>query len=535
MAQTSIPSGSPLMFSKVMTPASSKPICCELAVSRAPRGPGRFVAALCWIMTAAVLLAAGCAQDERAEAPGEELQLLTDESTEMQPLLRTDEVASATEMREYSSDTTLSADVGGDQVAAKPPRPVVRKELTGAEREAEFERLLGEAKAAEEQGDLMAAIGFYRKAEEYTDESLAEEIESLWELVGEARAEEVRGAAVTEVVATGPMVTGTEAQEPNASDVVVQATVIDPDEPESSDLTGPEELKEPNESSEAPESERDVHSGNGAEAEEPAVSVSVGPGGDAAIVETRLEKGAIADDGPAEVAVDLGGGVKLELVRIAPGQFFMGSPAGEPGREVDEGVMHRVWINKPFYMGKFEVTQAQYEAVTGQKPSHFEGSDLPVDSVSWDDAVRFCERLGEKDGRRYRLPTEAEWEYACRAGSSQAFSFGPSYSQLSEHGWHFDISENKSHAVGQKQANAFGLYDMHGNVWEWCGDWYGKEYYGESPAVDPRGPASGEHRILRGGSWQCGPVLCRSAIRGWGPPANRGNHVGFRVVLEAAD
>ncbi|UCG46138.1 MAG: formylglycine-generating enzyme family protein, partial [Phycisphaerales bacterium] len=318
-------------------------------------------------------------------------------------------------------------------------------------------------------------------------------------------------------------------------DVVVQATVIEPDEPESVDLTAPEEAAEPNESSEAPESEGDVNSGDRAEVEKPAASQAAGSGGDAAIAETRVETGAKPSAGPAEMAVDLGGGVKLELVRIAAGQFFMGSPAGEPGREVDEGAMHRVWISKPFYMGKFEVTQAQYEAVTGERPSHFDGNDLPVDSVSWDDAVRFCESLSQKEGRRYRLPTEAEWEYACRGGSSLAFSFGLSYSQLSEHGWHFDISQNKSHVVGQKKSNAFGLHDMHGNVWEWCADWYGKDYYGSSQAVDPEGPASGEHRILRGGSWQCGPALCRSALRGWGPPANRGSHVGFRVVLEAQD
>ncbi|UCG46033.1 MAG: SUMF1/EgtB/PvdO family nonheme iron enzyme, partial [Phycisphaerales bacterium] len=444
MEHTSIPHRSSQLFSKVMIPAAIRPIGCEVAASRAPRGPGRLLAVFCRTVTAAILLAAGCAQEERAEAPGEELQVVREETPEMQPLLRTDEVTSATEMGAYTPDTKVSADVESTRVVEKPARPVVRKELTGAAREAEFERLAGEAKAAEQQGDLMAAIGFYRKAEEYTDESLAEEIESLWERVGEARAEEVKGAAVTEVVVTGPAVTEEKAEEPNASDVVVQATVIEPDEPGSVDLTAPEEAAEPNESSEAPESERDVDSGDRAEAEKPAASQAAGSGGDAAIAETRLENSAKPSEGPAEIAVDLGGGVKLELVRIPAGQFFMGSPAGEPGREVDEGVMHRVWISKPFYMGKFEVTQAQYAAVTGQKPSHFEGSELPVDSVSWDDAVRFCEILGQKEGRRYRLPTEAEWEYACRAGSSLAFSFGPSYSQLSEHGWHFDISQNKS-------------------------------------------------------------------------------------------
>ena len=540
MEHTSISRRSSQLFSKAVMPAVIRPIGCEVAVSRSPRGPGRLLAALCWI-SAAIFLAAGCAQEERAEAPGEELQVVGEETLEMQPLLRTNEVASATEMGSYTSDTTVSTDVAPEQAADKPPRPVVRKELSGAAREAEFERLVGEAKAAEQQGDLMSAIGFYRKAEEYTDKSLAEEIESLWERVGEARAEEVKGAAVTEVVATvtaGPDggVTEVKVEEPTASDVVVQATVLEPEEPEAGDLRAPEERAESNEASEAAETEIGADSGDRTEAEDgPGVSEAGRPVGDAAIAETRQDKGPEAGEGPAAISVDVGGGVKMDFVRIPAGQFFMGSPPDEPGREVDEGVMHRVWINKPFYIGKFEVTQGQYEAVMGQKPSHFDGGDLPVESVSWYDAVGFCEGLGRKDGRRYRLPTEAEWEYACRAGSSLTFSFGSSDEQLSEYGWHVDSSQEKSHVVGLKKPNAFGLCDMHGNVWEWCRDWYGKDYYGRGPAVDPQGPATGEHRVLRGGSWQGGAVLCRSALRGWGPPTSIGGHVGFRVVLEAPD
>ena len=163
-------------------------------------------------------------------------------------------------------------------------------------------------------------------------------------------------------------------------------------------------------------------------------------------------------------------------------------------------------ITKPFYVGAQEVTQAQYQQVMGTNPSHFQNAQHPVDSVSWEDAVRFCEKLSalaeEKTaGHRYRLPTEAEWEYACRAGHTTRFSCGESDSSLGDYAWHRENSGLSPHAVGQKRPNAWGLYDMHGNVWEWCADWYEDDADRKVlPADDPTGPATGSDRVYRGGS-----------------------------------
>jgi len=216
--------------------------------------------------------------------------------------------------------------------------------------------------------------------------------------------------------------------------------------------------------------------------------------------------------------VDLGRGVKMEFVWVPGGSFEMGS------NEYDsEKPVHTVQLDG-FWMGKYEVTQEQYEAVTGGNPSNFKGAKNPVERVSWNDAVAFC----QKAGKGIRLPTEAEWEYACRAGSRTRFFFGDSDSGLGEYAWYRGNSGSQTHPVGQKKPNAWGLYDMHGNVCEWCGDWYGN--YSSGSASNPQGASSGDIRVLRGGSWDSGPRICRSGIRGRYFPADTGGHDGFRVV-----
>jgi formylglycine-generating enzyme required for sulfatase activity len=237
-----------------------------------------------------------------------------------------------------------------------------------------------------------------------------------------------------------------------------------------------------------------------------------------------------------ELTLDLGGGVTMKMVLIRPGKFMMGSPASEPGRSKIESPLHEVTISKPFYMGVTEVTQAQYEAVMGTNPSEFKGPTNPVDSVSWNDATEFCKKLSEKTRQIVRLPTEAEWEYACRAGNESEFSFGDDPSALGDYAWHGRNSGMRSHPVGQKKPNAWGLYDMQGNVWEWCADWdwYTSEASREGPATDPSGPATGELCVWRGGSYDYGPEAFRCAFRYGSRPAHRENHSGFRVVVSVA-
>jgi len=224
--------------------------------------------------------------------------------------------------------------------------------------------------------------------------------------------------------------------------------------------------------------------------------------------------------------------IGMKLIHIPAGEFMMGSPSDEKDRQNDEGPQHKVKISKSFYMGVYEVTQKQYKAVMGNNPSNFKGDNLPVENVSWDDTVEFCRKLSQKEGKTYRLPTEAEWEYACRAGTTTRFSFGDSDSGLDGYAWYSNNSGSKTHPVGQKNPNAFGLYDMHGNVWEWCQDWYGRSYYSNSPAVDPQGPDSGKARMLCGGSWGYNPWFCRSASRDWSSPDYRSSNLGFRVALD---
>jgi len=257
----------------------------------------------------------------------------------------------------------------------------------------------------------------------------------------------------------------------------------------------------------------------------------------------------VSADGPSEssslsgspktLTLALGGGVTMKLALIPSGTFIMGSPAGEALRDDDEGPQRRVTITKPFYMGIYEVTQAQYEAVTGKNPSYFKGAKNPVERVSWHDAVEFCKALSGKTGQTVRLPTEAEWEYACRAGTTKPFNTGRTIStDQANYDGNFTygngrkgVYRKKTVPVGIFGPNAWGLYDMHGNVWEWCSDWYA-DSYANAETDDPQGPASGASRVLRGGSWGIAPRYCRSANRSRNSPGAWGNYFGFRVAVD---
>jgi formylglycine-generating enzyme len=270
------------------------------------------------------------------------------------------------------------------------------------------------------------------------------------------------------------------------------------------------------------------------------------------------------------VELDLGGGVKLKMVRIpAKGKtFWMGSPKDETGRNpwvveknFDAEAQHEVELSRDYYLGVTEVTQAQYRAIMGTNPSYFckdgggkekvaglNTDDFPVEQVSWEDAKDFCRKVREKlqDGHTYRLPTEAEWEYACRGGASFKDSFpfylkgGPTFS-LS--GGQINFNGNVPYGSGSKgkylertercggfaeAVNAFGLYDMHGNVWEWCEDWFGE--YSKGKTVDPHGPSGGSGRVFRGGSWRNDSRSCRAAGRPWGSPSYRRDELGLRLA-----
>ncbi len=233
------------------------------------------------------------------------------------------------------------------------------------------------------------------------------------------------------------------------------------------------------------------------------------------------------------LTLDLGKGVTMKLVLIPAGSFLMGSPRSDLDREEDrrEEPQHKVTISKPFYMGLTEVTQEQYEAVIGKNPAEFRGAKNPVEQVSWDDGVAFCKALSKKGGKTVRLPTEAEWEYACRAGTKTRFYFGDDDKQLGDYAWYFGNSGEKPHPVGQKKPNPWGLHDMHGNVWEWCADW--EAAYSAEEQVDPQAPALGGPRVLRGGSWYSDPDECFAADRVRFNPIMRWNYIGFRVVVEA--
>jgi len=224
--------------------------------------------------------------------------------------------------------------------------------------------------------------------------------------------------------------------------------------------------------------------------------------------------------------------VGMKLKQIPAGTFTMGSKENS-----NEKPVHEVEISKAFYIGIYEVAQAEYKAVMGNNPSNFNGTNAPVENVNWIDANNFCRKLEEKEraagklpkGYEYRLPTEAEWEYARRAGSKGKYCFGDDVMQLPKYGWFTNNSDSKTHPVGLKKPNAWGLYDMHGNVWEWCKDWYGD--YAAGKAKDPLNSSLGSGRVGRGGSWDDWASRCRSAYRNGNSPGYRNIAIGFRVVL----
>jgi formylglycine-generating enzyme required for sulfatase activity len=234
-------------------------------------------------------------------------------------------------------------------------------------------------------------------------------------------------------------------------------------------------------------------------------------------------------DPETEISLDLGDGATMDFVLIPAGEFLMGD------EELDnEKPIHKVAITKCFYLGKYEVTQEQWRAVMGQNPSAFKGARNPVENVSWIDCQKFLEKLNARHaapGERFVLPTEAQWEYACRAGATTCWSFGDDEKLLGDYAWMQQNSGETTHPVGEKKPNAWGLYDMHGNVWEWCADWYGERYYQNPVPTDPTGPSSGQERVLRGGAWKCAfHNLFRCAYRCSNHPGQSDMVDGFRVA-----
>ena len=223
-----------------------------------------------------------------------------------------------------------------------------------------------------------------------------------------------------------------------------------------------------------------------------------------------------AQEKSSTIVIDLGRGVKMEMVLIQPGEFLMGSPSTEKGRGSDE-TQHSTKITEPFYIGKYEVTQQQWKAVMGENPSYFKGTNNPVEKVSYNDCQEFIARLNRKiPGGGFKLPTEAEWEYAARAGTTTRFYWGddPDYTEIEKYAWHKENSGRKTHPVGKKKPNPWGLYDTAGNVWEYCFDYY----------------QSGDERVYRGGSCKSRFYYCRSANRSGLNPEFRSNNFGFRCA-----
>jgi formylglycine-generating enzyme required for sulfatase activity len=240
--------------------------------------------------------------------------------------------------------------------------------------------------------------------------------------------------------------------------------------------------------------------------------------------------------------LDLGKGAKLELVRISAGNFNMGSPDTEPDHDISEAPVHKVTIAKPFYIGKFEVTQAQWNVIRGNSSHSNVGDAFPADSISWGDATKWCEEMSKNTGVTIRLPTEAEWEYACRAGASTPFAFGAVLTRAQANFTSGDPKANtgKTAPVGSGKPNAWGLFDMHGNVWEWCQDTLQGDY--ENAPTNGSAWIDEAHnkfnRVRRGGSWKEPATNCRSAVRFGSSssaeePDMRNDQVGFRVVVEA--
>jgi len=228
------------------------------------------------------------------------------------------------------------------------------------------------------------------------------------------------------------------------------------------------------------------------------------------------------------------GSMGLSFIKIEPGCFEMGQDKKFKESSDAELPKHRVCIQNPFYIGETEVTQKIWEEIMGNNPSKIKGLYRPVDKVSWYDVQEFIKRLNEREGvNYYRLPTEAEWEYAARGGTTTVYSFGDKEAALKEYAWYANLGyHGSSHDVAQKKPNPLGLFDMHGNVWEWVQDWYSATYYSESPQNDPKGPDTGKYKVYRGGSWVGKAVNLRSSVRFSGLPVTKTHDIGFRLVKQ---
>jgi formylglycine-generating enzyme required for sulfatase activity len=250
-----------------------------------------------------------------------------------------------------------------------------------------------------------------------------------------------------------------------------------------------------------------------------------------AVLFLGLAQVGLAAPAPPKREKNFTNGIGMKFVWVPPGTFLMGSPEGEKGRGENE-TQHKVTLTRGFYMGVHLVTHEQWKTVMGTTPGrHDRKKDLPVETVSWDDCQGFLKKLREKDGKTYRLPTEAEWEYACRAGTTTPYSFGVALSTRQANFGKFKkgASPLATTPVGRYPPNAWGLYDMHGNLWEWCQDWFGE--YPRKAVVDPKGNERGVERVLRGGSWNDLAKSCRSANRHSFEPGGRDHTVGFRVCF----
>jgi formylglycine-generating enzyme required for sulfatase activity len=253
----------------------------------------------------------------------------------------------------------------------------------------------------------------------------------------------------------------------------------------------------------------------------------------------------VPDDSTQDSPETYTNSIGMEFVKIPPGEFEMGSPSDEEGRWDEEGPIHEVTIEKAYYLGTYEVTQEQWVEVMGNNPSEFEGDNNPVESVSWDDVQEFVEKLNELEGTdKYRLPSEAEWEYACRAGTTTRYSFGDGESDLGDYAWYSGyktyeeweknmdeiLKEGSAHPVGQKKPNPWGLYDMHGNVCEWCQDEWHDSYDGAPADGSAWEDGSSSSRVIRGGNWILNAGYCRSAARNGLDPDIRYFYLGFRLL-----
>jgi len=223
--------------------------------------------------------------------------------------------------------------------------------------------------------------------------------------------------------------------------------------------------------------------------------------------------------------------IGMELVLIPPGSFRMGGDKKLEQAEDHETPRHIVKISQTYFLGKYEVTQIQWSEIMNNNPSEFVDDKRPVERVSWNDVKVFIQKLNTKEEtNKYRLPTEAEWEYAARAGSESSYAFGSDTIMLSQYAWYRKNSGGKTHPVGQLNPNVWGLYDMHGNVHEWCQDWFDRQYYSQSASNAPLGPSTGLAKALRGGDWGSEDWYCRSASRSLSSPDRRSNRLGFRLA-----